>query len=171
MRRLAALLLAATNTACVTTAPPRETATLMAPQRGTELLAQCSRPAPQAATEFFMPTAQEITAVETATATALRRAAEGYSGHAENDRLAFAWPDDPALYNRQYVGYREQGRRKIYGNFVPDRFGPSSTRPTVICDGGPALFGVEYDIASGTVTRIAFNGGLAGPNFPVIEPQ
>ena len=31
--------------------------------------------------------------------------------------------------------------------------------PVVICDGGSAFFGVEYDVERGQITGMAFNGG------------
>ena len=157
---------------CTTTAGSREAVTVVIPEQGGELVRQCSRTGPEGAHSFFTPRAREITAVETATAKALRGvSSQDYISPRDSDLLAFDWPDDPSLYNRQYVGYVRDGRRKIYGNFVPTRFGPSSSEPVVVCDGGPSLFGVEFDILSGTVERIAFNGGRGGPFFPDIEPD
>lgn len=33
------------------------------------------------------------------------------------------------------------------------------TKPTMICDGGPEFFGVEFDVMAHSFTRIDFNGG------------
>jgi hypothetical protein len=82
----------------------------------------------------------------------------------------FDWPNDPSLYARQYIGYYEDGRRMIYGNYYPAQFRSDPGEPLVLCDGGYTLFGVEYDLDSRTVRRIAFDGSMGGPVLPPIEP-
>ena len=168
---LAALVLACATAGCATVPIARETVVLIEPAQGADLLRQCSRSGPLAGHSFFAPRPREITAVETASARALEAARHRYRDRPADALAAFAWPSDPSLYNRQYVGYVADGRRKIYGNFVPRTFGPSSARPTVICDGGPSLFGVEYDLLADRVDRIAFNAGLGGPFFEDIVPE
>ncbi len=55
--------------------------------------------------------------------------------------------------------YLSDGRRKIYGNFAPLGIGIGNRRgPVMVCDGGPAFFGVEYDVERREITGLAFNG-------------
>ena len=56
-------------------------------------------------------------------------------------------------------------RRFIYGNLYPrdlDRHAPDPglwrQEPVIVCDGGPAIFGIEYDVEAGRITQLAFNG-------------
>lgn len=67
----------------------------------------------------------------------------------------------PKGWIRQYVGIVRGGKRFIYGNFVPGRSSFSAGwrgQPVNICDGGPALFGVEYDVEMDAISHLAFNG-------------
>ena len=77
------------------------------------------------------------------------------------------WSRAPDGWQRQYVGILRGGRRFVYGNFIPREVGQQSAdpdqwrrAPTQICDGGPAFFGVEYDVAARRFTHFAFNGGF-----------
>ncbi|MEO5937551.1 MAG: hypothetical protein ABIQ43_00915 [Sphingomonas sp.] len=68
----------------------------------------------------------------------------------------------PKGFGRQYVGVTRGGRRFIYGNFFPfltmDEFKYWRRELVLVCDGGRAFFGAEFDVASMKITHIAFNG-------------
>ena len=67
----------------------------------------------------------------------------------------------PTGWRRQYIGIVRNGERFIYGNFYPVGSGVAAgrlTQPLIICDGGPAFFGVEYDLKAGRISHLAFNG-------------
>ncbi|MEE4200217.1 hypothetical protein [Erythrobacter sp.] len=156
---------------CASLGSTREAVTLIAPADGPRLLAQCSRPGPEGATDFFTLAPAEVTAIETATMAALRGAQERLGGQVEGVRPSpFDWPGDPSLYDRQYVGYSIGERRFAYGNFLPSSGENSAGEPVIVCDGGPAFFGAEYDLTGNRLVRIAFNGGLGGPFLDPIEP-
>ena len=157
---------------CATTAD-REMVTLVAPADGGELMKQCSRYSPEGASNFFEPTPREITGIESAAMRTLRdaRAKKGaVLSQAGVSPSPFDWPDDPSLYQRQYIGYVANGRRMIYGNYFPGGGATTPREPLTVCDGGPSFFGVEYDIDADKVVRIAFNGGRGGPFLEPIEP-
>jgi len=122
------------------------------------MMHQCSRAVPPAGESTWQPDAEAIAALEAALLAALR------AGRPSDDNeLANA----PRGWRRQYVGIVRGGRRMIYGNFFPtdpranammgDRW---RREPTIICDGGPVSFGVEYDVAARRFSHIAFNGSL-----------
>ena len=46
----------------------------------------------------------------------------------------------------------------IYGNFAPLEY-RNDQGAVIVCDGGPAFFGVEYDVERRQITGMAFNGG------------
>jgi hypothetical protein len=71
----------------------------------------------------------------------------------------------PQGWRRQYGGFLRGGRRFIYGNFFPheagdDRPADNDWRhaPMMVCDGGHAFFGVEYDVEGRRFTHLGFNG-------------
>lgn len=76
----------------------------------------------------------------------------------------------PIDYYRQYAGFIIGGRRIIYVNGVHESAveraeeAPQATdwraAPIQICDGGTITFGVEYDPATQTFDKFAFNGGF-----------
>lgn len=122
-----------------------------------DMLRQCSRGAPAAGEGTWQPAPSNILALEAALPAAL----------AAQRRPGPDWSRAPEGWQRQYVGILRGGRRFIYGNFVPSEDSSASGRwqqmPTRICDGGPAFFGVEYDVAAGRFTHFAFNGSLRPP--------
>jgi hypothetical protein len=142
--------------ACGATAPPLPADAIVLPEAVANLLlAQCSRGVPPAYEGHWLPAADDIAALEAA----LPRA------------LATAQPGDAQLRNapqgwrRQYGGFRRGGRRFIYGNFFPREVGddPDAANdwrhaPVMICDGGHAFFGVEYDVDARRFTHLGFNG-------------
>ena len=117
------------------------------------MLRQCSRAAPAAGEGNWRPGPAEIAALEAALPAAL-----GAQGRPGPD-----WPRAPEGWLRQYVGILRGDRRFIYGNFVPASPGAEGRwrdQPVVICDGGPAFFGVEYDVQAHRFTHVAFNGSV-----------
>ena len=112
-----------------------------------------------------MPAAQDILALETGLAAALQARREIRSPRDPGDP---DWARAPQGWRRQYVGIVRNGRRFIYGNFLPKQFGEEltlgesqwRTEPIPVCDGGPSFFGVEYDVEAGRFDQIAFNGSL-----------
>jgi hypothetical protein len=120
------------------------------------LLGQCSRATPPRGEASWQPSGDDIIALEAALPAALR-AQPPRSGLGALDRA-------PAGWRRQYVGIVRGGRRFVYGSFLPadaSRHGdPDRWRreAVIVCDGGPAFFGVEYDVEARRVTHVAYNG-------------
>lgn len=175
MMRLAITIAFGTTIAgCATYPSPVERVTLIDPALGERATTTCSRAGPENPTRFFTPTPREVTAIESAAMRLLRSRADEYRALLPDSNGVepgpFDWPNEPALYARQYIGYYENGRRMIYGNYYPAQFRSDPGEPLVLCDGGYTLFGVEYDVESRSVRRIAFDGSLRGPLLPPIEP-
>jgi hypothetical protein len=118
-----------------------------------DMLGQCSRGTPTPGTGAFRPLPADIARLEAAVPAAVRAARPAQLG--SHDAFPTGWV-------RQYVGIERGNQRSVYGNFVPGhaaRYGGALDRqPMVVCDGGAAFFGVEFDLGNGTVTHIAFNG-------------
>ena len=117
------------------------------------LLRQCSRNTPMKVSEFWTPSSEQISALESLLPSAIsRRKAEG-----------LVVPPDGS-YHRQYIGIIQAGRRLIYGNFYhsPDVSPPSAQQQAeaavVVCDGGPSFWGVVFDPESGVFSEFSFNG-------------
>jgi hypothetical protein len=144
--------------ACVTLAAniaqaaslPREAVVLPGRVVGV-MLHQCSRETPAMGESTWQPSVDDILALEATLPQALMAQA------AKNDP---DWSKAPLGWRRQYVGMVLKGRRLIYGNFIPSDFEPGSWRayPQIICDGGPRVFGVVYDVAAHRIINLAFNG-------------
>jgi len=120
------------------------------------LLGQCSRATPPLGESTWQPGEADILALEAALPAALR-AQPPRSGASDLARAPQGW-------RRQYVGIVRGGRRFVYGSFFPAdsaRHGaPDQWRreTLIVCDGGPAFFGVEYDVEGRRVTHLAYNG-------------
>ena len=175
MKPILCLTMLALLAGCATTADYGERVTLIDPSRGERATTTCSRPGPENPTGYFTPSAREVTAIESAAMRLLRENAADYAeviGPAGADApTPFDWPEDPSLYDRQYVGYYEDGRRMIYGSYFPADVRADGSEPLlVICDGGFRLFGVEFDVDANKVRRLAFDGTRGGPILPPIEP-
>lgn len=95
---------------------------------------------------------------------------DGYTpGTEDPDPLTYV-PDDPR-WQREIFGITRGEQLLVYANFLPADITPDQRHmPTNVCDGGPPFFGVEYDVATGRITHIAFNGALGGPFWPVYAP-
>lgn len=137
------------------TAAPQGGFVILSREAVADMYRQCSRSTPPPATDSWQPEPQDIARFETILleSAADRAAARGL------DLSAFS-----ARWRRQYVGTVHDGRRFIYGNFLParDDFPEIDWRrePMVICDGGPDFFGAEFDVEAGTITHIAYNGSM-----------
>lgn len=82
-----------------------------------------------------------------------------------------------ADYFRQYAGLVIEGRPIVYVSgfhrriieetSVLDRRNPAATWRDVavdVCDGGPYLFGVEYDAETQQFANFSFSGSIASPH-------
>ena len=117
---------------------------------GAALLKQCSRSTPQNVSEFWQPSQSQIAVLEKSL---------------PNFILARATRHEPIPdlrpYHRQYVGVVVNGERLIYGNFYPSEkpfIKSSNSLPVVICDGGPAFWGILYSPKSGAFRELMRNG-------------
>jgi hypothetical protein len=122
---------------------------------------QCSRGSPGPVEGTWLPSANEIRDLEARLPQALDDAL-GRRG-----RLA----DRSRGIGRQYAGLRIAGRNVIYVNGFPlaefetdARYRPGLSRDDwkkhaiMVCDGGPAFFGAEYDPETKTFSQFQFNG-------------
>jgi len=74
-------------------------------------------------------------------------------------------------WQREFIGIIRNGRFILYGNYLPaDVTVDPGHLPTGVCDGGPVFFGVEYDVDTGAITHLAFNGAMGGPFWPAYAP-
>ena len=125
----------------------------------TELLKQCSRDAPAMGEKAWVPTDAEVDALEKALPAALAASSQGRK--VNFSALLEKW-------QRQYVGIIRGGTRYIYGNYFPAEMHGDILEwrkaPLVACDGGPKFFGAEFNVSSGRVTRLDFNGTIGGPS-------
>jgi len=114
-----------------------------------EILRQCSRDTPATGEGNWAP--------DVATVLALERLLPGVLARQNRDRN---WSAFPSGWGRQYVGIVRHGRRFLYGSFGPVASLPNRPARDVmtICDGGDSFFGAEYDVASGKISHLAFNG-------------
>ena len=111
------------------------------------LLDQCSRATPSKGEGTWQPNEIQVAELEKALPAALRA-----------EQPNEDWSDVPSGYLRHYVGIVRGGRRFIYGSFAP--YDPLLAGPDVhmVCDGGPAFFGAEYDVERAVFKHLAFNG-------------
>jgi hypothetical protein len=137
--------------------------TILPADAGNGLLHQCSRGTPEHITGTWDPAAAQIRELESRLPAALALEAQQ-----RGNRYV-----QPATFRRQYTGLLIGNRRIVYVNAFPHdtgdsaKEGTSATRnfdwhrePVVVCDGGPAFFGVEYDSARKTFAHFEFNGPL-----------
>ena len=122
----------------------------------------CNRPAPGPIESIWTPDGATILRLETVLGSALQRAIE-------QSNLALVKPTAADFY-RQYAGFVVGGKRIVYINGVHahavDRIpgGPNSWRIQALlpCDGGMLFFGAEFNVETGMVSAIIFNGGGRG---------
>lgn len=148
---LAWIIALAGGAACAGTLPPD--AVVLPGRMVSTMLHQCSRQSPAIGESNWRPGADDILALEHL----LPKALMAQAAKSDPD-----WSSAPSGWRRQYVGIVLNGRRLIYGNFVPKdvEAGPWRTYPEIVCDGGPRFFGVVYDVAAHRITNVAFNGAI-----------
>jgi hypothetical protein len=116
-------------------------------EKGAQLLKQCSRRTPQDVKSFFTPDASDVAGLE-----------ERLPAYLNRVKPTIRFQD----YDRQYVGFTQDGRRYLYGNFFglgsTSKYPSASSEPVVVCDGGERLWGVVYNLDSKTFEDIRFNG-------------
>ena len=118
--------------------------------QGPALIKQCSRGSPPGVTNFWSPTPEQVIAIEKLLPELLRK--NHLISHISDSR-------------HQYVGIVSDGRKLIYLNSFPkDAFAGSSvqldwkTKAVIVCDGGSAFWGVEFDPADNTFHNLETNG-------------
>lgn len=116
-------------------------------------LTQCSRQTLGPGEAYWVPTVEDLKPLEQRLSSFIR----------ENPNPIYSaqW-SELEKFKRQYAGVIRNGRKMIYVNLFPN---PTRTTPVdwtrqviVVCDGGPKLFGVEYDVEIARFTHIAYNG-------------
>jgi hypothetical protein len=126
------------------------------------VLNQCSRMRPEHDSLSWTPSKADIDTLEH-----LYPSAVGSLGAPRPGKSCF-----------QYAGFTHEGKRYIYvnayprdfadaGSFVPFNTSDDSSdtsdvdwsrKAMVICDGGPAFFGMIYDVAGHSFSDLSFNG-------------
>ena len=115
---------------------------------------QCSRTAPEHVTAFWLPTAVQVEAAERALPAFLRTSGQKTIGR----KIVLS------EYFRQYVGVVVRGKRLIYLNAFPAPASGSAdardaqVKAYVVCDGGSAFWGAEFDPATNTFSHFDYNG-------------
>jgi hypothetical protein len=128
---------------------------ILPPSVGTEVLKQCSRPAPTNIAKFWQPSVSEVEELERALPKFLT----------EREKSGAQVPPKDAAYHRQYVGFIENGERFIYANVYPSSVVREAApyeakRPIVVCDGGSAFWGIVYRMSTRTFGEPHFNGKI-----------
>ena len=144
--RVASVTLATALAAC---SAPEKVATnsnalILNDDLGDRLVDLCSREAPPAYDGRWQVSQADVRTVERVL----------LDDHAEIlARAEIAESDFVQDYVRDYAGFTREGRRYLYGSYGP--------MPGIgLCDGGPGFFGVEYEMPSGKVTHVDYNGGV-----------
>ena len=132
------------------------------------LFCQCSRSSPGLADAYWMPSPVHIAHVEQVLATtyaakAAHQKVEIWYGPKETGYQPYVGrPRALPKFGRQYLGTVRDSKARIYVNLFflgADDDEQWLRVPHVVCDGGDANFGVEFDLASETMTHYAVNGG------------
>jgi len=134
---------------------------ILPPDKSKALLNQCSRETPQDVTGIWSPADVQIRELERRLPAALALKAQE-----RGPRYTRA-----TAFRLQYAGLLVRNRRIIYVNaFPPDVGNPAKEgtpaarvfdwhrEPVIVCDGGPAFFGVEFDPQQRTFSNFEFNG-------------
>ncbi|MDB5470643.1 MAG: hypothetical protein JWR84_2203 [Caulobacter sp.] len=142
-------------TSCATGAAPQANVARLPASEAKDLLKQCSREDGAPFQSAFRPTMAEVRAMQVALPAAL--AADTRPQGPSIDRPLSGW-------RGQYVGVVRDGRRYVYGNFLPvgSGDGPNdwTTKALIVCDGGARFWGAEHDISANRITHLAYNGSL-----------
>lgn len=123
--------------------PPPDTSPdlkVLTGEAAAEVLRQCSREVPQHEPNYWQPAISDALAMERLLPATLRENVP------ERD-----WSGFPAKWGRRYVGIIRRGKRFIYGDYFPAGIGD-------VCDGGARFFGAEYDVQTGKISQLEFNG-------------
>jgi hypothetical protein len=115
-----------------------------------ELTKQCSRNGPAHVTGTWTPDVKQIAELEKDLVAALSKA----------DSPEVFKARDFSHLARQYGGIADSVHKLIYVNAFTtrDNNGDWRKRAVMVCDGGPAFFGVEYDPSAKTFSHFEFNG-------------
>ena len=138
----------------------RSEVVILAPSAANDLLHPCSREAPTPWDDVWTPTLADVAKVEAMVPAAFE---------AEQLAKASGGRRPPQGWARYYTGLVRGGDRFIYGGFYPREIPGAPNFPgyaLTICDGGPTYFAVEYDMKSGRISTIAFDGEFAEPAQP-----
>jgi hypothetical protein len=123
---------------------------VLPPEAAKAILCPCSRSTPGLGDSYFQPSSSQIVEVESKLAEFLRT-------H-PHDEAPLQWRQ-LSSFMRQYLGVMRAGGAFIYVNlFRPSERSDWRDHAVVVCDGGPAYFGVEYDLGAGRFHHIDFNG-------------
>lgn len=118
------------------------------------LFKQCSRSGPDPISGYWTPTVGDVQQME--------RDAPGFFKMQKR-----AAPGMLVKDYRQYAGFLQHGRKMIYVNAFPEMTARDFSKAgglswhlvaAVICDGGPAFYGVEYDPQTRQFRNLEFNG-------------
>jgi hypothetical protein len=134
------------------------TRTILTGDAAASLTHQCSRVSPGPVGGAWTPGAADLDLLEAQLATVLA------------NELATIHPNaSPGDYYRQYAGFIIGGKRIIYvagfhrsllDHPNPDHPFDWRTQAMSVCDGGPIMFGVEYDPATHAFSHFEFNGAI-----------
>ena len=160
---LGAMLASACTTEAVSPFP-QDTRVVFVGERARELVRQCSRTSPGPVEGTWTPADSDLDSLESELPALIQR------------ELHDRWPNDdarPLDYYRQYGGLVIAGQRIIYVSGFHRRLiehNPMMTprNPTLtwrdvamqVCDGGPIVFGVEYNPRTRVFAHFAFNGAI-----------
>ena len=106
---------------------------------------QCSRVTPTDVSGFWSPSPAQMIAIEKLLPDLLRK---------NGQKLNLS-------DYRQYIGVTSHGKKLIYLNSFPSEVTKRldwRTTAVVVCDGGDAFWGVEFDPADNTFHNLQFNG-------------
>lgn len=153
---IAVLLLAAPAMALQTLDP--DDGAILPPEAARDVLNQCSRDVPHPVQGTWQPDKNQIAALEAGLPKALDDAMAKRGEHLDRTKT----------FLRQYAGFIVGGRKIIYMNAFPSSVpGDQQSsalswryRAEIVCDGGSAFFGVEYDPAKDSFANFAFNGSV-----------
>ncbi len=148
---VAATLVGAADTPFVFPATARF---VLSPSLTRDVMRQCSRATPSAVSGAWQPSSEDIDELERALPKYLE----------QRVRTGEEVPPERQAYHRQYVGFARKGERYIYGNFYPASAATGywkareSKQAFVVCDGGPAFWGIVFRVSTKTFEEIHFNG-------------
>ncbi|MCL2310823.1 MAG: hypothetical protein FWC42_11275 [Proteobacteria bacterium] len=121
---------------------------ILEPGQGSALLKQCSRPTPQNVSGFWRPELSQIQELEAALPAFINGDPQG--------KLLRPLTE----FKRQYIGFIQDGKKYIYGNFYlsGSRKTEISKTAVIVCDGGASFWGVVYSVEGKAFQNLAFNG-------------